>query len=214
MSRRNNTNAVLSAIAIFSVCILLVIVAWHYIFGNGIKNANASETVYDNELSRDDVPYNEVSSGTPTQKPEEPQTKPDIKPEEPKETGEYQYSQIVTEFVTGKKNNGEYVDTSLEQKYIIMKELLQLPSLPTGCEITSLTAVLNYWGYGVSKETMADKYLEKGKLGQVTAYEAFIGMPSSTGGYGCFAPVIQRAANKYLSDFITNGNYRTERIHG
>lgn len=219
MSRRNHTNAVLSAIAIFSVCILLVIVAWHYIFGNGIKNANATETVSDNELSRDDVSYNEVSSGTTTQKPEspaesqtEPQTKPDIKPDVPKETGEYQYSQIVTEFVTGKKNTGEYVDTSLEQKYIIMKELLQLPSLPTGCEITSLTAVLNYWGYGVSKETMADKYLEKGKLGQVTAYEAFIGMPSSTGGYGCFAPVIQRAANKYLSE--QNSFYRAYNLTG
>lgn len=208
MSRKNNTNAVLSAIAIFSVCILIVIVAWHYIFGDGIKNANATETVSDIEPSGNDLTYNEASTEIPTQKPTEPETKADI----PKETGEYQYSQIVTEFVTGKKNNDDYDDTGLEQKYIVMKELLQLPSLPTGCEITSLTAVLNYWGYGVSKETMSDKYLEKGRLGQVTAYEAFIGEPSSTGGYGCFAPVIQRAANKYLSE--QNSFYRAYNLTG
>lgn len=38
----------------------------------------------------------------------------------------------------------------------------QYPELPTGCEITSLTSVLNYYGYDVDKEVMADDYLEKG----------------------------------------------------
>lgn len=207
MGRRKNTNAVLSAIAIFSICILMIIVAWHYILAGGTKNANASETVLDTEISRTDVSYNEVSSGTSAQHPTDSQTE-----HVPKETGEYQYSQIVTEFVTDGKNKEEPADTSLEQKYIVMKELLQMPNLPTGCEITSLTAVLNYWGYGVDKETMVDKYLEKGQLGQVTAYEAFIGVPSSTAGYGCFAPVIQRAANKYLSE--QNSFYRAYDLTG
>lgn len=215
MSRRKNTNAVLSAIAIFSICILLVIVAWHYILVGGTKNANASETVSGTEFSRDDVLHSDVSSGTPahnpSEKPTEKQTESQTKNDTPKETGEYQYSEIVTEFVTGSKNDEE-ADTSLEQKYIIMKELLQMPNLPTGCEITSLTAVLNFWGYSVDKETMADKYLEKGELGQVTAYEAFLGEPSSLRGYGCFAPVIQRAANKYLSE--QNSFYRAYDLTG
>lgn len=215
MSRRKNTNAVLSTIAIFSICILLVIVAWHYIVVGGTKNANASETVSDTESSGDNMPYTGVSSETTAQNPAEKQTEPQTEPpmsNVPKETGEYQYSQIVTEFVSGNKNNEEYDDTALEQKYIIMKELLQLPNLPTGCEITSLTAVLNYWGYGVNKETMADKYLEKGEMGKVTAYEAFIGEPTSTNGCCCFAPVIQRAANKYLSE--QNSFYRAYDLTG
>ena len=38
--------------------------------------------------------------------------------------------------------------------------VLQNPELPTGCEITSLTEVLNYLGYGIDKETLARNYLD------------------------------------------------------
>lgn len=215
MSRRKHTNAVLSAIAIFSVCILLVIIAWHYIIVGGTKNANASETVSEAEISGDNVQRGEVVLETTAQNPgntTEKQTELKTEPSTVQQTGEYQYSQIVTEFVTGGNAAEEYVDTSLEQKYIIMKALLQLPSLPTGCEITSLTGVLNYWGYGIDKETMADNYLEKGEIGQVTGYEAFIGEPSTNEGYGCFAPVIVKAANKYLSE--QNSFYRAYNLTG
>ena len=41
-----------------------------------------------------------------------------------------------------------------------VKCILQNPELPTGCEITSLTTVLNYYGYNVSKTTMSDDFLE------------------------------------------------------
>ena len=37
--------------------------------------------------------------------------------------------------------------------------VLQNPELPTGCEVTTLTAALNYLGYPVDKLTMADQYL-------------------------------------------------------
>lgn len=39
------------------------------------------------------------------------------------------------------------------------ESLNQNPELPTGCEITSLTSVLNYYGCNVDKTTMADVYL-------------------------------------------------------
>ncbi len=35
----------------------------------------------------------------------------------------------------------------------------QMPELPTGCEITALTMMLNYYGYSVDKMTMASEYL-------------------------------------------------------
>ena len=37
----------------------------------------------------------------------------------------------------------------------------QYPELPTGCEITALTMVLNYYGYQVNKVTMALDYMPK-----------------------------------------------------
>lgn len=37
--------------------------------------------------------------------------------------------------------------------------ILQLPELPTGCEITSMTMALNYYGLNADKVTMATKYL-------------------------------------------------------
>lgn len=216
MSRRNRTNAVLGAIAIFSVCILLVIIAWHYVVVGGMKNAAASETIPDMEISGDNLQQGEAPVEEPTQSTAqnstEKQSELQTETTTAKQSEEYQYSRIVTEFVTGESSTEEHVDTSLEQKYILVKELLQMPALPTGCEITSLTAVLNYWGYDVSKETMSHVYLEKGELGQVTAYEAFIGEPSTSEGYGCFAPVIVRAANKYLSE--QNSFYRAYNLTG
>ena len=37
--------------------------------------------------------------------------------------------------------------------------VLQLPEMPNGCETSSLTALLNYYGYPVTKEELASEYL-------------------------------------------------------
>ncbi len=81
----------------------------------------------------------------------------------------------------------------------------QNPELPTGCEITSLTAVLNYYGYNVTKTTMADKYLTKtvDKIGNF--WEVFVGDPTSNG-FGCYAKPIVNAANRY---FASHGGKHT-----
>lgn len=89
-----------------------------------------------------------------------------------------------------------------------VETLLQNPELPTGCEVTSLTTVLNYLGYNVSKTTMADDYLPKlnfyrkdGKLYGADFRTTFAGTPYSNSSYGCYAPCIVETANKYLSQF-------------
>ena len=91
----------------------------------------------------------------------------------------------------------------------------QMPELPTGCEITSLTMVLNYYGYSVDKMTMALEYLptlgwndtyygEDGSLYGNDIYNYFIGNPQSeTDGLSCGAGAIVTAADSYLAD---NGN--------
>lgn len=78
-----------------------------------------------------------------------------------------------------------------------VKYLSQNLELPTGCEITSLTTVLNYLGYNVSKLEMSDKYLEKSIDKIADFWEVFLGDPKSNG-FGCYAQPIVNAANKYL----------------
>lgn len=82
-----------------------------------------------------------------------------------------------------------------------VEPLMQNPELPTGCEITSLTCLLNYLGFSADKEMMADTYLdyviENGT--NYTFFEKYIGNPYSDG-YGCYSPVIVKAATEYLAD--------------
>ena len=80
-----------------------------------------------------------------------------------------------------------------------VKFLAQNPELPTGCEITSMTTVLNYYGFNVDKLTMATKYLEKAEA-PANFWKVFLGDPTKKTGFGCYATPIANAANKYLKD--------------
>ncbi len=83
--------------------------------------------------------------------------------------------------------------------YISMKNILQRPELPTGCEATALTIVLNHMGFSVDKRTIVNHYLPKTSR-QYSLNRYFIGNPYSTHGLGCNAPVIVTTANRYLKD--------------
>lgn len=76
----------------------------------------------------------------------------------------------------------------------------QYPELPTGCEITALATVLRYFGYAVDKCVLSDNYLEKGDAWGTDFWEKFCGEPRSQYSYGCYAPVIKKAADKYLRE--------------
>ena len=94
-----------------------------------------------------------------------------------------------------------------ENVYIPINPLMQEPELPNGCEIVSLTAILNYYGYNVSKTIMADQYLPKqafrlkdSKIYGPNPYEAYPGNPRSKKiGWYSFAPPIVEAADRYLA---------------
>lgn len=77
--------------------------------------------------------------------------------------------------------------------------VLQNPELPTGCEITSLAMALRYYGYHIPKEKLADQYLEKASPGTVSYKTAFWGDPRKKDSFGCYAPVITKAANQFLA---------------
>lgn len=76
----------------------------------------------------------------------------------------------------------------------------QYPELPTGCEVTALAMVLQYYGFSADKCDLADNYLDKGAIGTVDFHTTFVGDPRSEYSYGCYAPVIVTAANKYLDE--------------
>ena len=77
--------------------------------------------------------------------------------------------------------------------------LSQYPELPNGCEVTSLAALLNHYGFAVDKTVLSDAYLPKGPVGEVSFYERFEGDPRDEDAYGCYAPVIVATADAYLS---------------
>lgn len=79
-----------------------------------------------------------------------------------------------------------------------VKYISQFPTLPNGCEITSLATVLNYYGCDVDKSFLSDNFLPKEEIGSANFYEEFVGEPSSRNSYGCFAPAIEVAANSFL----------------
>ena len=93
------------------------------------------------------------------------------------------------------------VQTLPENYQIDVEPVLQLPELPAGCEITSLTCLLNYLGFSADKEVMADTYLNYVLEGAThyTLFDKYIGDPRADG-YGCYSPVIVKAATEYLAD--------------
>lgn len=89
-------------------------------------------------------------------------------------------------------------------------EVLQMPELPTGCEVTALTMVLNYYGFRVDKTTMAGEYLPKaeadiyygedGRRYGTDLNEYFIGDPFTSEGVICGTGAIVTAADAYLQE--------------
>ena len=92
------------------------------------------------------------------------------------------------------KEENDTVQKSNSQFKLDVEPVLQLPELPTGCEITSLVTVLNYYGYDISKTQLADEYLECGEVGDTDPNEKFIGSPYDIHSCGCFSNVIADAA--------------------
>lgn len=87
-----------------------------------------------------------------------------------------------------------------------VQNVLQKPELPAGPEITCLTILLNYLGDFPDKVSLAENYLVMAEPGTASPYEAYLGDPKvAAGSYGCYAPVIVNAANRYFED---KGNTR------
>jgi uncharacterized protein YvpB len=106
-----------------------------------------------------------------------------------------------TTVTTTTERTPELLRTVPDEAILEVDTIMQYPELPTGCEITSLTALLQYLGFDVDKETMAEDYLFSSyETSLYTLDDAYIGSPFDDNGYGCYAPVLEQAANLYLQD--------------
>lgn len=99
-----------------------------------------------------------------------------------------------------------------EDGFILSKAQMEVPvilqndELPNGCEITSLTEVLQYNGFSVSHTEMVE-YLpcepivyQNGEYYTAYPEDAYIGDPSTDSGWYCFEGPIVEAANAYLRE--------------
>ena len=88
----------------------------------------------------------------------------------------------------------------LEVVDIGVPAIWQNPELPTGCESVALTEALCYYGFGISKTTIADNYMPWS--GGDFVY-SFMGNPHSGSGAAIMAPGIANTANSFL---VSNGS--------
>lgn len=114
--------------------------------------------------------------------------------------GRYENKEINKISLNGKIPIGEKY-SNLKQKVSYEVNITeQNPALPEGCEVTSLSNLLNYLGFDVKHTYLSDNFLPKGTPGVVSPYEYNVGNPRNKGkSWGCYAPVIQRTANDYLA---------------
>lgn len=99
-----------------------------------------------------------------------------------------------------------------QEKHIIKVPFIkQLPELPRGCEVTSLTMIFNYYGNNISKMQLAEeikkdttpyKKDENGRVYYGNPYEGFVGDMYNwdKNGYGVYHGPIAELGEKYFTD--------------
>lgn len=121
------------------------------------------------------------------------------------------------------RSNGK-LDPSRKRltKQIKMNCILQYPELPTGCEVTSLTMLLNHMGFSVTKLALSRKYLPKmgfsyknGAVIGADFHTVFAGDPEAKRqSYGCYAPCITETANSYFKAKKKDKEFKAHDITG
>ena len=92
-----------------------------------------------------------------------------------------------------------------------VKNIMQYPALPNGCEVTSLAIVLNYLGYEVDPVWLCDNHLPIEDFVYGDPWKTYVGNPKNEG-LGCYAPAIVQAGNSYLES--VDSEYRVKNVSG
>ena len=87
-----------------------------------------------------------------------------------------------------------------ENYQLDVKNVLQKPELPNGCEVTALTIVLNFNGIDVTKTELSDNYLPKIDDLSADPNEFYLFEPRNGSGFYCYAGALKTCAEKYLTE--------------
>ena len=82
---------------------------------------------------------------------------------------------------------------------IQMTSVLQLPDMPTGCEIVSTFMVLKHFDFSISLLKFTTEYF-KNEEKSADFRHYFVGDPYTPYGLGCYAPCVVSAVNAYMKD--------------
>ena len=110
------------------------------------------------------------------------------------------------DFINIYENNMSSNDIKLEN-IIEVPYLNQRDEFPTGCEVTSATMLLNFYGYDYSIDDIIDEFLPISEIVfdddwmiADSPYNSFVGNPRYSDGFGCFAPVIATTLKDAIKD--------------
>nr|WP_246200104.1 peptidase C39 family protein [Salirhabdus euzebyi] len=127
--------------------------------------------------------------------------------------------EIPTVSAMGVSNNDFFKDTPLINDFIIQStvqlqapKVLQYPELPRGCEVTSLTMLLQYSGFKVDKMTLANQIAKDNTPYKKKNGKEYFGNPNdgfvgnmydlTEPGYGVYHKPIAQLAEKYAGDKV------------
>ena len=225
--KKETTNQLILLLTLLTVCgiilitVVLLALTGRISFGSGHDNDD-NEPVFndftaiaeaDTETEKETSPSETAAESTETASGSEVTTVPG---ETDEDTAEESSTTASRTIITSRVRK-DYDNNSV---YIDMENVLQLPELPVGCEITALTILLRYCGFDAEKTDLARNYLptswgnarfEDGKTYKDSFFSYFIGDPFSTG-YGCFSYAIEKAANAYIADH--GGGFTVKNISG
>jgi uncharacterized protein YvpB len=87
----------------------------------------------------------------------------------------------------------------MEAIHIDVPLIGQLPELPTGCEITAVTMMLNYKGCNVDKVTLANEMPRTEKKDPNLGY---VGDPFTSEGWTIYPPALMNLVQKYAGSVV------------
>lgn len=110
-------------------------------------------------------------------------------------------------------------EINIVEAFVPVELIFQKPELPNGCEITSLTSALDFYGYSIDKVTLSDEFLpmrpfyrKDGKLYGPHPDQAFSGNPRDGSGFYVFAGPTAKAGNDYIKS--VNGEHAITDLTG
>lgn len=221
MKKTKITNALIIRLTLLAVLfiILLAVVLMAVTGRFESEPASADLPLDDYTYSATSVSESEQTTVPDTEMafPKSMETSETVTPDESGSTEETSADTSASRTIITSRIRKDYDNNSV---YIDMENVLQLPELPVGCEITALTILLRYCGFDADKTDLARNYLptswgnartEDGKTYKDSFFNYFIGDPFSRG-YGCFANAIEKAANAYIADH--GGGFTVKNISG